>query len=121
MKLTGLPSPFRLIMMLRPALRTSHRFFCSAGVDHLDHAAGRAEIAHHLARAGASFPCKRRELLAAELDQQDRRGTSDQGALDERPVARIIEAEIDHDAVDQLDGARLEPHEVLRGEHRVAK
>ena len=28
MKLTGLPSPFRLIMMFRPALRTSHRFFC---------------------------------------------------------------------------------------------
>ena len=30
MKLTGLPSPFRLIMMLRPALRTSHKFFCGA-------------------------------------------------------------------------------------------
>ena len=30
MKLTGLPSPLRLIMMLRPALRTSHRFFCGA-------------------------------------------------------------------------------------------
>ena len=30
MKLTGLPSPFRLIMMLRPALRTSHRAFCGA-------------------------------------------------------------------------------------------
>ena len=30
MKLTGLPSPFRLIMMLRPALRTSQRFFCAA-------------------------------------------------------------------------------------------
>ena len=29
-KLTGLPSPFRLIMMFRPALRTSHRFFCGA-------------------------------------------------------------------------------------------
>jgi hypothetical protein len=29
MKLTGLPSPLRLIMMLRPALRTSHRFFCA--------------------------------------------------------------------------------------------
>ena len=27
-KLTGLPSPLRLIMILRPALRTSHRFFC---------------------------------------------------------------------------------------------
>ena len=27
-KLTGLPSPFKLIMMLSPALRTSHRFFC---------------------------------------------------------------------------------------------
>ncbi|MNT21995.1 hypothetical protein D3C72_1573590 [compost metagenome] len=34
MKLTGLPSPLRLIMMLRPALRTSHRFFCrpSSGI-----------------------------------------------------------------------------------------
>ena len=30
MKLTGLPSPLRLIMMLRPALRTSHRSFCAA-------------------------------------------------------------------------------------------
>ncbi len=30
MKLTGLPSPFRLIMMLRPALRTSHSAFCGA-------------------------------------------------------------------------------------------
>ena len=30
MKLTGLPSPRRLIMMFRPALRTSHRFFCGA-------------------------------------------------------------------------------------------
>jgi hypothetical protein len=30
MKLTGLPSPLRLIMMFRPALRTSHRFFCGA-------------------------------------------------------------------------------------------
>ena len=29
-KLTGLPSPLRLIMMLSPALRTSHRFFCGA-------------------------------------------------------------------------------------------
>ena len=29
MKLTGLPSPFRLIMMLRPALRTSHSAFCA--------------------------------------------------------------------------------------------
>ena len=30
MKLTGLPSPRRLIMMLRPALRTSHKAFCGA-------------------------------------------------------------------------------------------
>ena len=30
MKLTGLPSPFKLIMMLSPALRTSHKFFCGA-------------------------------------------------------------------------------------------
>ena len=27
---TGLPSPFMLIMMLSPALRTSHRAFCAA-------------------------------------------------------------------------------------------
>ena len=30
MKLTGLPSPFKLIMMFRPALRTSHKAFCGA-------------------------------------------------------------------------------------------
>ena len=29
MKLTGLPSPRKLIMMFKPALRTSHRFFCA--------------------------------------------------------------------------------------------
>ena len=31
MKLTGFPSPLRLIMMLSPALRTSHRFFWIVG------------------------------------------------------------------------------------------
>ena len=43
---TGLPSPFMLIMMLSPALRTSHSAFCAAGVGHLDDAARQAEIAH---------------------------------------------------------------------------
>ena len=33
MKLTGLPSPLRLIMMLSPALRTSHSAFCGASSD----------------------------------------------------------------------------------------
>ena len=32
-KLTGLPSPLRLIMIFRPALRTSHKFFCGPASD----------------------------------------------------------------------------------------
>ena len=45
-KLTGLPSPLRLIMILRPALRTSHRFFCklASGIATTDPARPRSPI-----------------------------------------------------------------------------
>ena len=43
---TGLPSPFMLIMMLRPALRTSHSAFCAPASVIAHDAAGQAEVAH---------------------------------------------------------------------------
>ena len=59
-------------MMLRPALRTSHSAFCGAVVGHLDDAARQAEVAHQLDQRPQ--PAQQLALVvAAELDQQDRR------------------------------------------------
>ena len=59
---TGLPSPFIDIMMLRPALRTSHSAFCACGVGHRARPLPRqAEIAHQLdqiARAAPTGPSR---------------------------------------------------------------
>ncbi len=67
MKLTGLPSPFRLIMMFRPALRTSHRFFCGASSLMRTTLPG-AEVAHQLAEMGELG--QQRALVSGEFDQQ---------------------------------------------------
>ncbi len=118
MKLTGLPSPLRLIMMLRPALRTSHRFFCGASSAHLDHAAGQAEVAHQLDQVACSLRQQRGLVAAGELHQQDGRGPADQRGLDRRAEGRVGKAQLDHRAVDQLHRGRPQLDDVLRRIHR---
>ena len=102
MKLTGLPSPLRLIMMLRPALRTSHRFFCGASSGISTTLPGRPSSP---IRSTRSFSLRQQRCLVAarELDQQDGRGPADQRGLDGGPEGRVGEAQLDHRAVDQLD------------------
>ena len=117
MKDTGLPSPFMLIMMLSPALRTSHSAFCAPASVICTTLPGspRSPISatrSPSARAGAS------RGLADELDQQDRFGLADQRALDDRPERGIAAREVDHRPVDQLDRRRPEADDVLRGIHR---
>ena len=106
MKLTGLPSPFRLIMMLRPALRTSHRFFCgaSSGISH--HRAGQAEVAHQLdqvaSACAAARPCRRRRTRPAG----SRRARRSAPVRSSARKAGLAQRQLDHGAVDQLDRGR---------------
>ena len=117
MKLTGLPSPFRLIMMLSPALRTSHSVLLRRVVGHLDDAAGQAQVAHQLDQLREPAQ-QRRLVVAAELDQQDRLRLADQRRLDRRAGSRVGARQLDHRAVDQLDGGRAQLDDVLRRIHR---
>ncbi len=107
-------------MMLRPALRTSHRSFCAASVGHLHHAAGQAEVAHQLHQL-LQLRQQRGAVGAGELDQQDRLGPADQRLLDRRPERRVGQAQLDHRAVDQLDRGRAELDQVLRRVHGGAE
>ena len=106
--------------MLRPALRTSQRFFCAFGSARLDHAARKPEVGHEVDQQ-AEFRAQGGRILAAELDQQNGCGPPDQGGLEGRPIARVLETQIDHDPVDQLDGGGAELDQVLGGLHRAAK
>jgi hypothetical protein len=64
MKLTGLPSPLRLIMMLRPALRTSHSAFCAPRRASRPRAWA-AQVAHQLDQAVAAAASRARAVVAA--------------------------------------------------------
>ncbi|KWT97635.1 hypothetical protein APY03_1331 [Variovorax sp. WDL1] len=79
---------------------------------HAHHAVGQAQVAHQLgqllqlAQQGGAVP-------ARELDQQDGGGLADQRLLDGRLEGRVGEAQLDHRAVDQLDGGGAQLHDVL--------
>ena len=90
------------------------------GLGHLDDAFGQAEIAHQLDQA-LQVAQLRLALLARELDQQDGLGLADQGALDHRPEGGIGARQLDHGAVDQLDGGGLQLDDVLGAFHRLVE
>ena len=90
------------------------------GLGHLDHAAGQAEIAHQLDQA-REIAQLRLALLARELDQQDRLGIADQGALDHRTEGGIGARQLDHGAIDQLDRGGLQLDDVLGAVHRLVE
>ena len=92
-------------MMLRPALRTSHTSRCHARVGDLDDAAGQPEVAHELAQA-RELRELRRVLVARELDEQDRVGLAADRLVHRRAERRDVARQLDHRAVDELDGRR---------------
>ena len=99
--------------MLRPALRTSHSSACGPGSGISTTLPGRPRSPISSTRRARSRSCVL-ALLARELDQQDRLGLADQGALDHRPEGGIGARQLDHGAIDQLDRGRLQLDDVLR-------
>ena len=117
---TGLPSPFIDIMMLRPALRTSHNSFCACGSVMRTSASRRPRSPEELAQADE--PSRQLDRVAAgELDQQDRRRFAGKRAVDHRTERRIAAREIDHRAIDEFDRGGFELDDVLRRFHRRAE
>ena len=114
---TGLPSPFMLIMMLSPALRTSHSAFCAAASVMRTTLPGKPRSP--ISSTSSAWSSRARVVLAGELDQQDRLRLADQRASIDRPERRIAAREIDHRAIDELDRRRLERDDVLRAFHRA--
>ena len=117
---TGLPSPFIDIMMFSPALRTSHNAFCACGVDDAHDRVGKAQVAHELGEALQTLAL-REAVFAREFDQQNRFGLADQSALDDRTKRGVGARQLDHGAIDELDGGRSQLDDVLRRRHRRLK
>ena len=113
MKETGFPSPFIDIMMLRPALRTSHDRALEGRVGRLDDGAGEAEIAHQLDELPEAAQVVV-GVVAGELDEQHRVRLAADEAVDDRAEHRDVARQLDHRAVDQLDRARAQLDDVLR-------
>ena len=117
---TGLPSPFMLIMMLRPALRTSHSAFCAPASVMLHDASRQAEVAHQRDEvlelaprsAGASSPTNSTSRIAS--------GSPIERAVDHRPERGIAAREVDHRAVDELHRGRRRASTMWRV-HSIAR
>ena len=110
MKLTGLPSPLRLIMMFRPALRTSHRFFCgaSSAIRTTEPGRPRSPIS---STSCVELAQQRRLVAAGELHQQHGIGLADHGGADHRREGRVLQRQLDHGAIDQFHrGQRAVAH-----------
>ena len=99
-----------------------------AGIEHLDDAApfragpvpAEAEIAHQFVKhpqAAQVFLV----IVLAELDQQDCFRFCSHEALQRRLEDRDRAGQFDHGAVDQLDCDRLQPNQMLRGVHRLVE
>ena len=98
--------------------------FLRGGIGHRDDAARQSEIAHQVVQPFQLCE-KLRAIIASEFHQQDRfrLSTADglERAVDHRTERRIRAREIDHRPVDQLDGDRIERHDVLRRLHRCVE
>ena len=89
-------------------------------VKHLDHRAGQAQVAHQLdQRAQLRQQCA--AVVAAELDQQNRRRLAQQRGLDRRTECWVVARQIDHRSVDQFDRAGPELDDVLGRVHRCVE
>jgi hypothetical protein len=97
---TGLPSPFMLIMMLSPALRTSQSAFCApASVICTTLLGSRGpRHSHEVLELAPRCAC----LVAHELHEQDRLRLADERRVDDRPERGIAAREVDHGAIDEL-------------------
>jgi hypothetical protein len=106
MKLTGLPSPRRLIMMFRPALRTSHSAFCGLSAVISTTLPGRPSVAHQLGRAAQL----RQQRASSPANSTSRIASGSPISADsiDGPERRIGARQLDHRAVDQLDRGRAE-------------
>ena len=114
---TGLPSPRMLIMMLRPALRTSHSAFCAPASTMRTTQVRQSEVAHQ--RDQIIEPAHRLvRRVADELHQQDRLRLADERGVDHGPERRIAAREVDHRPVDQLDRRWPQRDDMARAFHR---
>jgi hypothetical protein len=93
-----------------------------ARIDRAHHGAGMADVAHQLVEPVEVLDQRVAVFIAAvELDEQQAFGLAQQHALDRRAVDVDAAAEVDHGAVDELDGLGIERHEVERRLHRGAE
>jgi hypothetical protein len=86
-------------------------------VSHFHDAARQAQIGHQ-GHEILKFCEQSGAVITGEFHEQDRRRSSDQCALNRRAECGIGQAQIDHDAIDQLHRAGPELHDMLRRAHR---
>ena len=97
-------------------------------IEYLDHPAplraalveGESKIAHHGGEV-LEPPDVLELVVLAELDQQDRLRLAMDEGLQRRAEHRDLARKLQHRAVDQLDGDRLQFHQMLRGVHRLVE
>ena len=83
-----------------------------------DDAAGQTEIAHELGQPPELLDL-RPALVAGELHEQDRLGLAANDLVHGGPKRGDLARQIDHRAIDELDGCGLERHDVPREIHRL--
>ena len=87
------------------------------GIGRLDDAARESQIAHQLDEL-AEAPEIVLGVVAGELGEEEGGRLAADEAVDDRAEHRDVARELDHRAVDELDGRRPQLHDVLRRVHR---
>ena len=123
-----MPSSFIDIMMLRPEVRTSVIAACNSG---LSTSTTPPHFAPLLSQPKPRSPirslscCSRRRLTSWSSSPNSTSriasGVAAHEFVERRLEHRDLARQADHRAVDQLDGNRLEPHDVLRRIHRLVE
>ena len=89
-------------------------------LDHRYDAIRQAQLAHDL-NESRELLCDLVAGLADELNQQDRLRLARERGIDGRAKRRVAACEVDHRAIDELDGRRFKRHDVLRALHRAVQ